>query len=95
MSATEATGTIIVKPRAPQGWIMVTPRHSEIYFHGRQRALMFARAYARLNRPARLRVLDEAGGVETEEVFEDLLRESGHATPRAKPMLVMLARPSS
>ena len=51
---------------------MVTPRlHSEIYFQGRGRALQFARAYANLHRPARLRVLDETGEVEAEEIFEE------------------------
>jgi len=57
---------------------MVTPRsHSEIYFQGRGRALQFARAYANLHRPARLRVLDETGEVEAEEIFEDTLRGRG------------------
>jgi len=58
---------------------MVTPRlHSEIYFQGRLRALQFARAYAHLHRPARLRVLDETGEVvEAEEIFEDTLRGRG------------------
>ena len=72
---------------------MVTPSlHSEIYFRGRQRALQFARAYAHLHRPARLRVLDETGDVESEEIFADTLRDSGHATPRAK--VVKLVSPS-
>ena len=45
MPTIETTATIIVKPRPPDEWIVVTPRlHSEIYFHGRQRALQFARA---------------------------------------------------
>jgi hypothetical protein len=89
----ETTATIIVKPRSPEGWVIVTPRlHSEIYFHGRQRALQFARAYAKLHRPARLRVLDEAGNVESEEIFADTLRDSGHAMPRAK--LIKLVSPS-
>ena len=93
MPKIETTATIIVKPRPPDGWIVVTPRlHSEIYFQGRQRALQFARAYAKLHRPARLRVLDEAGNVESEEIFADTLRDSGHATPRAK--VVKLVSPS-
>ena len=84
MPTIEITATIIVKPRPPEGWVMVTPSlHSEIYFHGRQRALQFARAYANLHRPAKLRVLDETGDVESEEVFANTLRDSGHATPRA------------
>ena len=85
MSTIEATATIIVKPRPPDGWLMVTPRlHSEIYFHGRQRALQFARAYANLHRPVRLRVLGETGEVEAEEVFPDTLREGELAKLRAK-----------
>ena len=78
MPTIETTATIIVKPRPPDGWIVVTPRlHSEIYFQGRQRALQFARAYANMHRPARLRVLDEMGNVESEEIF-------GHS-PRERP----------
>jgi hypothetical protein len=78
MPTIETTSTIIVKPRKPDGWIVVTPRlHSEIYFQGRGRALQFARAYANLHRPARLRVLDETGEVEAEEIFEDTLRGRG------------------
>jgi hypothetical protein len=93
MPKIETTATIIVKPRPSDGWIVVTPRlHSEIYFHGRQRALQFARAYANLHRPARLRVLDETGNVESEEIFADTLRDSGHAMPRAK--VVRLVSPS-
>jgi hypothetical protein len=93
MPTIETTATIIVKPRPPDGWIVVTPRlHSEIYFHGRQRALQFARAYAKLHRPARLRVLDEAGNIEAEEIFPDTLRDSGHATPPAN--VVRLVSPS-
>jgi hypothetical protein len=93
MPTIEATATIIVKPRPPDGWIVVTPRlHSEIYFQGRQRALQFARAYANLHRPARLRVLDEICNVESEEIFADTLRASSHATPRAK--VVKLVSPS-
>ena len=76
MPTIETTATIIVKSRPPEGWVMVTSRlHSEIYFHG-QRALQFAWAYANLHRPARLRVLDEAGNVESEEIFADTLRDS-------------------
>jgi hypothetical protein len=93
MPTIETTATIIVKPRPPDGWIVVTPRlHSEIYFHGRQRALQFARAYANLHRPARLRVLDETGNVEAEEIFADSLRDSDQATPRAK--VIKLVSPS-
>ena len=93
MPTIETTATIIVKPRPPDEWIVVTPRlHSEIYFQGRQRALQFARAYAKLHRPARLRVLDEAGNVESEEIFADTLRLGGHATAGAK--VVKLVSPS-
>ena len=93
MPTTETTATIIVKPRPPDGWIMVTPRlQSEIYFHGRQRALQFARAYANLHRPARLRVLGETGDVEAEELFPDTLRDGGHAMPQAKVVKLVADR---
>ena len=78
----ETIATIIVKPKTPQGWVMVTSRlRSEIYFHGRQRALQFARAYAKLHRPVRICVLNETGDVEVEETFPDTCT-SGHATQR-------------
>jgi len=81
----ETIATIIVKPKAPQRWVMVTPRlSSEIYFHGRQRALQFARAYAKLHRPVRICVLNEAGDVEMEETLAATLCDSGHATQRAE-----------
>ena len=73
MPDTATTATILVKPKAPHGWMMVTPRlRSEIYFHGRQRALQFARAYANLHRPVRICVFDDRGDVEAEEIFEEL-----------------------
>ena len=85
MRDTATTATIIVKPKTPHGWTMVTPRlHSEIYFHGRQRALQFARAYANLHRPVRICVLNDRGDVEAEETFAELFRDSDHAAPRAK-----------
>ena len=93
MPTTETTATIIVKPRPPDGWIMVTPRlQSEIYFHGRQRALQFARAYASLHRPARLHVLSETGDVEAEELFPDTLRGGGHAMPQTKVVKLVADR---
>jgi len=77
LSSTETTATIIVKPKTPQGWVAVTPLlHSEIYFHVRQRALQFGRAYAKLHRPGRVCVLNEAGDVEAEEIFAHILREA-------------------
>jgi len=80
MPAMETIATIIVKPKMPQGWVMVTPRlRSDIYFHGRQRALQFARTYAKLHRPVRICVLNEAGDVEMEETLADTLCDSGHA----------------
>jgi hypothetical protein len=72
MSTRATTATIIVKPRPPDGWVIVTPElRSEMYFDGRHRALQFARAYANLRRPARIRVLDEMGNIEAEEVLAD------------------------
>jgi hypothetical protein len=83
MPTKETTATIIVKPRPPDGWIVVTPRlHSEIYLLGRQRALQFARAYAKLHRPVRICVLNETGDVEVEETLAGTLCDSGHATQR-------------
>jgi len=85
MPDTETTATIIVKPKTPEGWMMVTPRlHSKIYFHGRQRALHFARAYANLHRPVKICVLNDRGEVEAEEIFAELFHDSGDATPRAE-----------
>jgi hypothetical protein len=93
MPTIEAIATIIVKPRPPDGWIMVTPRlNSEIYFHGRQRALQFARAYANLHRPVMLRVLGETGDVEAEELFPDTLRDDSHAMPQAKVVRLVADR---
>jgi hypothetical protein len=94
MPAMETIATIIVKPKTPQGWVMVTPRlHSEIYFHGRQRALQFARAYAKLHRPVRICVLNETGDVEVEETLAGTLCDSGHATQRVG--IATLVCPSS
>jgi hypothetical protein len=91
MSKSAAGETIIVRPEQPHGWTMVTlGSHSPIRFHGRQRALHFARAYARLNPPVTLRVLGETGEVEFEEVFEDALRGEGHARRPVKVTLVAL-----
>ena len=76
MPSAATTATIIVKPKTAQGWIVVTPLlRSDIYFHVRQRALQFARAYANLHRPARVCVLNETGEVEAEEIFAHILRE--------------------
>jgi hypothetical protein len=50
--------------------------------------VQFARAYAKLNPPATLQVIDETGAVETEEMFEDALHDRMQATPPAKPRLV-------
>jgi hypothetical protein len=74
MAAITAARTIIVRQRPLDGWVMVTPRaRSEIRFQSRQRALQFARAYAKLNGPVTLRVIGAAGEVEAEEVFEGAL----------------------
>jgi hypothetical protein len=67
-------GKIILKPRESHGWTMVTHRsRSELFFQTRQRALQFARAYARLNPPVTLQVFGAAGELESEENFEDVL----------------------
>jgi len=73
---TSATpGKILVKPRDSHGWTMVTPRsRSELFFQTRQRALHFARAYARLNPPVTLQIFGDSGELESEESFEDVLR---------------------
>ena len=87
MSTAAAAGMIIVKPEQSHGWRVVTLRsRSEIHFHSRQRALQFARAYAKLNPPVTLRVLDETGEVEFEEVFEDALRKESHTDARSNPV---------
>jgi hypothetical protein len=52
---------------------MVTQRSGwEMRFHTRQRALQFARAYAKLNPPVTLQVLGATGEVEAEESFEEM-----------------------
>jgi hypothetical protein len=66
------TGKIIVRPRASGGWTMVTLRSGwEMHFQTRQRALQFARAYAKLNPPATLQIFGETGELEAEEISED------------------------
>jgi hypothetical protein len=83
------TGRIIVKPGPSHGWIMVTQRSGwEMRFHTRQRALQFARAYAKLNPPVTLQVLGEAGDVEAEELFEDALGGARQAALPWKPAIV-------
>jgi hypothetical protein len=80
MTTIAGTGRITVKPGAYHGWIMMTQRSRwEMYFHTRQRALQFARAYAKLNPPATLEVVGDTGDVETKEVFEDTLRDASPA----------------
>ena len=74
MSTKVTPGRIIVKPRDSRGWMMITGRaHWEMYFHSRQRAIQFARAYARLNRPSTLEVVGGSGDLEVEESFGDSL----------------------
>jgi hypothetical protein len=55
MTKLSTTGRIIVKPAPSHGWIMVTQRSGwEMRFQTRERALQFARAYAKLNpRPSK------------------------------------------
>jgi hypothetical protein len=71
-------GTIIVKPRNSHGWTMVTARsRSEMFFQTRERALQFARAYARLNPPATIQIFGVSGQLEAEETFADTFRGGG------------------
>jgi hypothetical protein len=71
-------GTIIVKPRNSHGWTMVTARsRSEMFFQTRERALQFARAYARLNPPATIQIFRETGELDAEETFADTFRGGG------------------
>jgi hypothetical protein len=86
------TGRIIVKPGPSHGWIMVTQRSGwEMRFHTRQRALQFARAYAKLNPPVTLQVLGEAGDVEAEELFEDSLGSARQVALPWTPTIVKSA----
>lgn len=83
------TGKVIVKPGASHGWTMVTQRSRwEMRFHTRQRAIQFARAYAKLNPPVVLQVLGETGEVEAEELFEDALAGAGQPALPWKPRIV-------
>jgi len=92
MTKMATTGRIIVKPGPSHGWIMITQRCGwEMRFHTRQRALQFARAYAKLNPPVTLQVLGEAGDVEAEELFEDAL---GGATQAALPWKPTIVKPA-
>jgi hypothetical protein len=81
---TSATsGKIVVKPKAPHGWAMVTLRsRSELFFQTRQRALQFARAYAKLSPPVTLQIFGETGELESEENFEDVLSGGADAPGR-------------
>ena len=92
MTKLATTGRIIVKPAPSHGWIMVTQRSGwEMRFQTRQRALQFARAYAKLNPPVTLQVVGETGEVEAEEVFEDSL---GGATQAAVPWKPTIVKPA-
>jgi hypothetical protein len=82
-------GRIIIKPGPSHGWIMVTQRSGwEMRFHTRQRALQFARAYAKLNPPVVLQVVGETGDVEAEELFEDALGGARQGAVPRKPTIV-------
>jgi hypothetical protein len=83
------TGRIILKPGLSHGWVMITQRSGwEMRFQTRQRALQFARAYAKLNPPVVLQVIGETGEVEAEEVFEDTLGGARQALLPWKPTIV-------
>ena len=89
MATIATTERVIVKPGASHGWIMVTQRSRwEMFFHTRQRAVQFARAYAKLNPPATLQVLGEKGDVEVEELFKDPLRGDTDSALRWTPTMV-------
>jgi hypothetical protein len=89
MTKMATTGKVIVKPGASHGWIMVTQRSGwEMRFHTRQRALQFARAYAKLNPPVTVQVLGETGDVEAEELFEDPLGSARQPALPWKPTFV-------
>ena len=76
---------IVVKPREPHGWAMVTLRsRSELFFQTRQRALQFARAYAKLSPPVTLQIFGETGELESEENFEDVLSGGADAPDRLR-----------
>ena len=84
----ETTRTIIVKPRNSHGWTMVTARsRSEMFFQTRQRALQFARAYAKLNRPARIQIFRETGELDAEEAFPDVFHSGAGAAVLTGPRL--------
>ena len=92
MTRMATTGRIIVRPGPSHGWIMITQRSGwEMRFHTRQRALQFARAYAKLNPPVILQVVGETGDVEAEELFEDSL---GRATQAALPWKPTVVKPA-
>ena len=89
MTRMATTGRIIVKPGPSHGWIMITQRSGwEMRFHTRQRAVQFARAYAKLNPPVILQVVGETGDVEAEELFEDSLGGATQAALAWKPTIV-------
>jgi len=70
--------TIIVKPRASHGWTMLTAgSRFEMFFQTRERALQFARAYARLNPPATIQIFGVTGELDAEETFADTFRGGG------------------
>lgn len=92
MTRMATTGKIIVKPAPSHGWIMVTQRSGwEMRFQTRERALQFARAYAKLNPPVTLQVIGETGDVEAEELFEDPL---GGARQAALPWTPAIVKPA-
>jgi hypothetical protein len=89
MTKLATTGKIIVKPGPSHDWIMVTQRSGwEMRFQTRQRALQFARAYAKLNPPVILQVVGATGAVEEEEVFEDSLGGGSRMALPWKPTIV-------
>jgi hypothetical protein len=89
MTKMATTGKIIVKPGPSHDWIMVAQRSGwAMRFQTRQRALQFARAYAKLNPPVTLQVVGETGDVEAEELFQDSLGGTGRAALPWKPTIV-------
>ena len=89
--ATGTDRTIIVKPRNSHGWTMVTARsRSEMFFQTRERALQFARAYARLNPPATIQIFGATGELDAEETFPDAFRGGPEGDLLAGPRLAVV-----
>jgi Uncharacterized protein conserved in bacteria (DUF2188) len=59
---------VTVRPSTRKGWVVSVDRgDGHLPFSTRERALEFARAYARLRRAAAVQVVNERGALEHEE----------------------------